>query len=272
MSITLRQTHAPDQHLDLHEITPEKLADTSPGDIARLPLQVGNRRYPLGELFSVECDHDAADRLTLITLNPGIARIGAGMTRGELLVEGDAGDLLGAGMSGGRIEVRGGCGDYAGAGLSGGQLLIGADCGDHLGGPQAGERRGQQGGLIHVRGNSGAFAGERMRRGLLLIEGDTGDCMGHRMIAGTLYCGGRAGELAGYGMRRGSLLLRRQPSTLPSTIVANGTQTLPFLTLLLRELARHVDDVAGVVERTPTVQRYVGDLACDGRGEILVLT
>lgn len=268
MSVTLRQTRSPDQRIDLQGLLPGRLADLSEADIGRLPWSVGNRRYPLGELFSIEVNGGDTDRLVLVPLDGRIDRVGAGLDSGSLVVEGDAGDLVGAGMTGGSIRVTGSIGAYGGSAMRGGEVLIEGDSGDHLGGPTGGRRLGQQGGLLRVRGKVGACAGERMRRGLLLIEGDSGERLGHRMIAGTLYCGGSTGELAGYAMRRGTLLLRAEPASFPCTFADNGRQALPFLPLLFRELRRLLltDDSL----QTP-VRRFVGDLACDGRGEILVL-
>lgn len=272
MSVTLRQNQATTQHLDLRGILPQRLHAMTEDEIRCLPLQLGNRRIPLAETFSVEREAENDDLLTLIPLGNRMDFVGAGLRDGQIIVRGDAGDYAGRAMLGGSLTIQGNAGDFAGSGLSGGSLTVHGSAGDRVGAPAAGERRGQQGGFIHIRGGAGSRAGERQRRGILLIEGDAGDLLGHRMIAGTAYVGGHVGEMAGYGMRRGSLLLRQTPENLCETIRYNGRHRLPFLRLLLDDLQRlsngAVEDAGG----TPDVQRYLGDLACDGRGEILVLT
>jgi formylmethanofuran dehydrogenase subunit C len=252
-------------------ILPETLRDLAHDEICKLPLFAGNRRYPLGELFEVSIEEPADNMLYLVPMDARLDAVGSGQTTGNIVVRGGVGNLAGAGMRGGTITIGGDAGDHAGAAMAGGRLLIEGSSADFTGGPLPGERRGQHGGVICVRGNAGRRAGERQRRGLLLIDGDAGALLGHRMIAGTLYCGGQAGELAAYGMRRGTLLLRKPALSWPGTLADNGRQALPFLTLLLRE----VDSILGkdsVLARGPSqVHRHVGDLACDGRGEVLIL-
>lgn len=272
MSVTLRQIRSPDQRIDLSGLLPGRLCGMAVADIGRLPLYLGRRRYPLAELFSVELADGEADTLVVVPGNGHIDHIGTALDGGHIRVEGDAGDFTGSAMRGGSIAVRGNIRDQGGAGMRAGMLTIGGDAGDRLGAPNAGETRGQQGGVIHVRGSVGACAGERMRRGLLLIEGDAGARAAYRMIAGTLYVAGQVGELAGYGMRRGTLLTHRPPRSLPGTMADNGEQHLPFLPLLLKDLAAHVGDERHLLAaQEPRAQRYLGDLANDGRGEILVL-
>ena len=271
MSVTLRQLHQADQRIDLRGVLPANLAGLNAQEIGAMPLHLGNRRHPLSELFAVEIDTRDTDLLTVVPADGRIDYIGAGLQGGRIEVTGDAGDLLGAGMTGGGIRVSGNVGDNAGSAMRAGELQIDGNAGNSLGGPVGGGRLGQQGGLIRVLGTVGECAGERMRRGMLLIDGDGGDRLGHRMIAGTVYCGGRTGVLTGYAMRRGTLILRRAPGSLPSTFADNGRQPLPFLALLRRELARLTHGQSDLGDSMADVQRYVGDLAYDGHGEILIL-
>ncbi|MCB1632203.1 MAG: formylmethanofuran dehydrogenase subunit C [Pseudomonadales bacterium] len=271
MSVTLHQLRNPDQHIDLRGILPQTLAGLSADAIRQLPLYAGNRRHPLGELFEVAIDEADSDTLRIVPMDGRLDHVGAGQASGSIEVAGSVGDLAGAGMRGGVLRISGSAGDHAGAAMAGGRLQIDGDSGDFTAAPLPGERRGQHGGIIRVRGNTGCCAGERMRRGLLLIEGDAGERLGHRMIAGTLYCGGQAGELAGYGMRRGTLLLRAPARTWPGSLADNGQQVLPFLVLLLREVDGLLGNGSALSRGACRVQRYVGDLACAGCGEILIL-
>ena len=148
--------------------------------------------------------------------------------------------------------------------------VITGDAGDYLTAPPAGERIGLHGGWVQVKGRAGKRAGECMRRGTLVLEGDAGPYLGCRMIAGTLFAGGLVGGRAGHGMRRGTMLLRRIPEGLPSTFNYNGRHRLGFLALLLGDLAQQLEGTHAVPDKVIAVDRYVGDLACDGRGEILI--
>ena len=78
-------------------LTPDQLAGKSAADIARLPVQHGNRQEPLGEFFTV--GGDANDQQVVIEGDCGRVKwIGAGMTAGRLMVEGNAGMHLGSEM------------------------------------------------------------------------------------------------------------------------------------------------------------------------------
>jgi formylmethanofuran dehydrogenase subunit C len=90
------------------------------------------------------------------------------------------------------------------------------------------------------------------------------------MTAGTVAVAGHCGEKAGFNMRRGTLLLAGEPASVPATFSDNGRQSLAFMTLLLRELSTVSDAFDGVQGAHPA-HRYLGDRACSGLGEILVL-
>jgi formylmethanofuran dehydrogenase subunit C len=55
---------------------------------------------------------------------------------------------------------------------------------------------------------------------------------------------------------------------LHATIQDCGTHTLPFLALLFQSFKAFSTKFNHI--KTQRVQRYAGDLACDGKGEILV--
>ena len=107
-----------------------------------------------------------------------------------------------------------------------------------------------------------------MRRGLILIEGNAGDYCGSRMIAGTIGVLGELGQYTAFNMRRGTLLLNNLPS-LHATIQDCGTHTLPFLNLLFKSFKHYNTSFNNI--STQRVQRFVGDAAYKGNGEILVL-
>jgi formylmethanofuran dehydrogenase subunit C len=151
--------------------------------------------------------------------------------------------------------------DYIGYKMSRGSITIQGDAGDFLG-------ASLQKGTIICQGNAGDRVGDQMRRGLILIDGNAGDYVASRMIAGTIGIYGKVGNYIGFNMKRGTLLLTQKPK-LHATMQDCGTHTLPFLALLFasfKPLASTFNKV-----QSQRVQRFGGDLACGGNGEILLL-
>ncbi len=265
LTLRLRQPLA--QCVDMSPFTPERLQGKRADEIARTPLWLGNRQLECGDLFAI--DGRDAERIVIESESERLDRIGAGMSRGSIRVEGHAGAYLGIAMRGGSLEVSGNAGIAAGCAMHGGALTIDGDAGDFLGGALTGERQGMRGGLLRVRGRAGDRAGDLMRRGTILIEGDCGDYGASRMVAGSLVVLGRCGAHTGWGMRRGTLLSTSEPHSLPITFNDNGLHSLSFLSLLCHSLAEQT----GLVElrdRGARVRRWLGDLSCGGQGEILV--
>lgn len=267
LTLTLRSQ--PRQRLDVSLLTPGHLQTLTAPAIAALPLWLGRRQTTVGDLFEITGDAAA----TVVFRNTGdrLDGIGSGMTAGAIIVEGHAGLYAGRGMSGGTITVQGDCGAYAGAVMQGGVLRIEGAAGDHLGGVPAGERIGMTGGVITVRGRAGERAGDRMRRGLILIEGDVGAYCASRLIAGTMITLGQVGAGAGFAMQRGTLLCQQMPAALPASFCLNGVRDLNFLPLLVGSLA-DLDRRYAALPKQARVTRYVGDRACGGLGELLILS
>lgn len=267
LTLTLRER--PAQCLDLSALTPDKLQALSAAEVARLPLLLGNRACALSDMFAIGGDDPG--HLVIANACDRLDHIGAGMTSGILDVEGDAGHYLGRALRGGAIRVHGNCGAYAGAGMAGGRIEVSGTTGDFLGSAMVGDRVGMRGGVIVVGGRAGDRVGDRMRRGLILLGGGAGDDCASQMIAGTIVVLGELGCHTGAQMRRGTLLLERPPASLPATFNANGAHDLPFLALLLKSV-QEIDGRFGALrQRGIRVQRWVGDRACGGLGEILVI-
>ena len=151
--------------------------------------------------------------------------------------------------------------NFIGHKMSHGNIIIERDCGDFLGAQM-------QGGTIVCKGNAGDRVADLMRRGLILIDENAGDYCGSRMLAGTIGVYGGIGKYAGFGMKRGTLLLKNQPN-LHATIQDCGIHTLPFLALLFQSFGILPSKFSSI--KSQRVQRFAGDLACNGNGEILVL-
>lgn len=257
----------PAQRLDLSPLTPDRLAGLETATIEAITLHTTRQAVTVGDVFRVH----PGDAGTIV-IEGGSARfdrIGAAMSQGSLLVEGDAGQQAGRLMTGGRLTIRGHAGDRAASGLQGGVLEINGDAGDFLAGPLAGERTGMRGGVLLVRGRAGTRAGDRLRRGLVIVEGDAGEYAGSAMVAGTLVVCGAAGALPGILMRRGTIVLG-QTSVLAPSFIAAARADLVFTALLARAVAPFSARAAACV--LAAGGRYLGDMATLGKGEIFVST
>jgi formylmethanofuran dehydrogenase subunit C len=265
--LTLRSR--PAQRVDLSPLTDKPLAGRSPGDIATLALPSGNRTVQLGDLFEVAGTPGA--EIEIRNSCDQLDRIGAGLTDGRVVVQGNAGAYLGVRLAGGTIVVNGSTGGWTASGMTDGLIQVTGNAGDFLGGAIPGDHQGMKGGTVVVGGNAGARTGDRMRRGTLLIEGNTGDYVASRMVAGTIAVWGTTGQFPGLAMRRGTLLLRRPPAELLPTFNDCGQYPLNFLTLLARAWRGLPGKFATLPDGGFPVRRYMGDLANGGRGEMLVM-
>ncbi len=243
-AVVLRAKAPPPFPVDLAVLHPARLAGQEAAAIERMPLG----RLHVGDLFAVAAGDTAA--LVIEGGSPLFEGIGAFMQTGSLLVEGDAGAFAAAEMAGGRVEIRG-------------------DAGDCLAAARADGRRGMTGGTVVVRGRAGAEAGASLRRGVVVVEGDAGARAALGMIAGTLAICGTAGPHAGVLMRRGTLLLGTPLPAPPAGFVAGRLAADGvFLALLARALQPLSPLAAG--RAAAVEQRWLGDLAALGRGEMLL--
>jgi len=263
---TLTLKLQPAAPLEADAITPDNFQGKPAAAIARLPVMHGNEPALLGDFFEV--DGDGSEE---IVLNGDLGRvkgIAARMTRGRVIIQGDAGMHLGAEMRGGEVRVLGNAGDWAGAEMGGGIIRIRGNAGHGLGGAYRGSRRGMNRGLIIVEGSAGNEVGALMRRGLIAVGGDVGDFAGAFMIAGSIFVFGKLGLRAGAGLLRGSIVTFQPAELLPT--YRYGCRYRPdFLNLAFQELRR---EGLSIPEgpATGTYQRYSGDFNRSGKGEILI--
>lgn len=256
------------QHaLNCSTLTPSNLSNRSATEIASTLLQYGKTQLRADEVF--EINGDDAQNIHFKNASSKLDYLGANMSSGNIILEGDAGAYLGYGLTKGEIHCLGNTEAFAACNMAGGLLKIDGNTGDFLGGASAGLRKGMRGGTVLVKGNAGERVGDQMRRGLILIEGDVGNYCGSRMIAGTIGVMGNIGKYAGFNMQRGTLLFKNVPK-LHATIQDCGMHTLPFLSLLFKSFEKY--DTKFSRFNTQRVQRYVGDVACNGNGEILVIS
>lgn len=264
---TLRLREPPSCPLDLAPLSPESLLGKSEAERAAVPLRLGNRAVPAGELFSFHPGPGEEGALVLEGTTELCDRIGAGLGAGTIRVVGDAGAEVGLAMRGGRIEIEGRVGELAAAEAEGGFLRIRGSAGPRLAGALPGGG-GARGVAVLVEGDCGPMAAQGMRRGLVIVLGGCGSHLGFALRGGTVLVRGPGGPGAGTAMRRGSLLLLDSSIEPGATFADAGRHELLWLAVL----AKHLTGL-GLPGLLPSrrVRRFLGDLADLGKGEILVL-
>jgi formylmethanofuran dehydrogenase subunit C len=264
-ALTFELKSVPDQRLDLSPLTPEGLHGLGRKDIEA--LAIGTTRIPLtvGDAFKVKGKD--ASKIVFAGTDGRCDKIGAGMTEGTIVVDGDAGAYLGAGMKKGDIEVKGSAGVLAGASMAGGTIAISGHAGERAGGVYVGETLGMRGGVLTIGRNAGSLLGERMRRGLVVVGGDAGDYAGGRMVAGTILFKRGVGANAGFGLRRGTLIFAKEPKDLLPTFGDCGVLEFDYLRLLERWLRTN----GKPAKLGARARRLIGDMSVLGKGEILIL-
>jgi formylmethanofuran dehydrogenase subunit C len=253
--------------LDTEGLTPDRLARLPESAIAHLPVWRGRERLQVGDVFTVRGGH-----ATTVIVEGGSAHVhglGAGMTDGTLIIDGDAGHFVAAGMGGGVVEVKGSIGDDGAVGMSGGVFEVVGNCGARVGGARPGASRGMTGGEIVVRGHAGDSVGAFCRRGLLAVAGDVGQAAAHGMIAGSLFVFGRTGRHPAQFNKRGSLVALGEISV-PETYRYACRYRPPHVRVTLLYLARRYGLAVDARHVGGHYRRYCGDRLTPGKGEILV--
>ncbi len=260
----------PRQPLDLSALTPDTLlaAGTS-REIARIELLLGSTKVNVGDLFSIKGENP--EDIELRRTTERITRVGARMSRGRITVKAHGGSYLGYGMKGGTIKVADNCGSWLGCDMNWGRIEVDGNAGDYIGAGTRDNMHGMRDGLITVWGNAGRRTGDRMRRGMVMIGGDAGDFTGVEMIAGTILILGKSGKLPGYGMKRGSIILGKRPGRIGSTLVDSGFLKMEYLRLFFKQLSRMGSRYRFFRNFGPEVRLYAGDIANNGKGELMVL-
>ncbi len=267
--LTLVLKRRPARPVDLSPLTPDRLAGKGVEEIQGIPLRSGNQTLSVLDLF--ELSGGEPETLVIRGGSERLVGIGTGMSAGIIEVHGRAGDYLGRELRGGTIRVRGSIGDAAAMGMRGGYIEVTGDAGSYLGAAEPGAAEGMSEGVVVIGGRAGDRIGDRMRRGVVVIRGDAGDYVGSRMRGGTIMVMGRTGRHPGLGMRRGTIVLGRRPAALSATFNSSGLLKMEFLRLLFRQLANSYRRLAFLRGLGPEAERFMGDQAYGGKGEVLVL-
>ncbi|HMR64291.1 MAG TPA: formylmethanofuran dehydrogenase subunit C [Anaerolineae bacterium] len=252
--------------LEAEVISPDLISELPQADILKQPVFLGNRQFSLGDFFEVEGEY--SDCLELYGDLTRVKWLGRGMTRGSIVIHGNAGMHLGAYMAGGTITVHGDSGDWLGAEMSEGRIRVHGKAGGQVGAAYRGSKMGMQGGEILVDGSAGIEVGMRMRRGLICIQGRVGDFAGLQMKGGTLFLFGRTGIRTGAWMTRGTIVAFEPLPLLPTFIYA-----CTYNPTFLRFYLNHLQNLAVPFPEyswSGLYERFTGDTSGLGKGEILV--
>lgn len=266
--LTFRLSAAPDERLDLSQLTPETLSAIPVADVPRLIIGTSKRGLTVGDVFKVS--GTPGDSVVIEGGSRLFDYVGAKLKQGTIIVEGEAGMSAGRLMRGGSLEIRGDAGAWLASCLAGGIVTVKGSAGSYVGGQQAqaGDKFGMTGGIVVIEGDVGDRAGERMRRGTIVVRGSCGANAGSRMIGGTIWAERGFGAAPGLLMRRGTLIGAAVESMLP-TFADSGMHDLVVLRILSRYLSTTLGPLAPRAI-TGGVHKYAGDLATIGKGEILI--
>ncbi len=252
--------------LEAEVLAPDVLAGKSHDEVRALPVVLGKRQYRVDDFFDVE--GEGSDELEIQGDVGRVKWIGRGMTRGRITVHGDAGMHLGAHMRGGTIEVAGDASDWVGAEMAGGLIHVHGNAGGQIGAAYRGSQKGMREGTILIGGTAGLEVGMRMRRGVIAVRGRVKDFAGLQMKGGTIVLLGGAEIRTGAWMVRGTIV-SLMPLPLLPTFAYAATYNPVFLRLYARYLRRFGFDLPDAGP-AGSYQRYTGDTAVPGKGEILI--
>jgi len=256
--ITLQPKHAFKFPIEGEFISPDLFAEKTAKEIATLQIWEGNRKRPLGDLFKIEHETTSSSEEFTIRIRGDLSqirRIGAKMSMGKIIVEGDAGMHLGEEMIGGVITVTGNADSWAGSLMKNGIIEIKGDAGDYIGASYRGSTQGMSGGKIVIHGNAGYEVGCFMRKGVIKVYGNVGKFAGIHMRNGTIFIQGNSEGRAGAQMIDGKIVVCGYiPSVLPTFTIDD---------------IRPKVKVNGEKVEGP-FYRFIGDLADEGNGKLFV--
>ena len=264
--ITLTLKEPPAVPLEAEMITPDVMATLTNGGIRALPVHLGKRQRRVDDFFDVE--GAASDELEIRGDATKVKWIGRGMTRGRVTIAGNAGMHLGAYVKGGTIEVSGNASDWLGGEMSGGLIRVRGNAGGQVGAAYRGSLSGMTDGTIIVDGTAGLEVGMRMKRGIIAIGGPVRDFAGLQMKGGTLVVRKGAELRTGAWMLRGTII-----SLTPIQLLPTFSSASTYNPTFLRLYARHLLTLGFAMpyeDRDGAYERYTGDAAVPGKGEILI--
>ena len=266
MSLHLKLHTQPEVPLEADCICPDKIQSLKDSEISSMIVFHGNRQVKLGEFFDCKGEFDG-EIIIDGDLN-NVKHVGASMTFGKIIIEGNIGLHAGAAMQGGEIIIEGNAADWLAAEMQGGKITVKGNAGHMTGSGYRGSTVGMQGGEIFIHGNVKNETGHVMRRGLIVVGGDSGDFTGVNMIAGTIIVLGNMGIRTGAGMRRGSIICFNEAEILP-TFTRNCVYKPSFIKFYINYLEKNGFSIDSSYTNG-TFERWSGDSIELNRGEVLL--
>jgi formylmethanofuran dehydrogenase subunit C len=264
--ISLILKERPAVPLEAEVLAPDMLAPLKNTEVRALPVFLGKRQCRVDDFFDVV--GDGSDDIEIGGDTGRVKWIGRGMTKGRIQVVGNAGMHLGAYMKGGEIEVTGDASDWVGGEMRGGRIRVGGNAGGQIGAAYRGSLSGMNGGSILIEGAAGTEIGMRMKRGIIAVRGPVRDFAGLQMKGGTIVLMGGAEMRTGAWMQRGTIIALKSVTLLPTFSAACAYNPV-FVNLY----AKHLQGLGFSIPYLPEdggYQRFVGDSAVPGKGEVLV--
>jgi len=188
-------------------INPDAFQDKTVEEISAFTVWEGNKEKKLSDLFKIEQTPQETPNITINGDASEVRRIGLGMKKGEIVINGNVGMHLGEKMSGGKITVNGDAGGWAGSQMRGGLIEINGNASDYLASPYRGSDAGMRGGKIIVHGSIGADSAVCMNGGTITIDGGAGQFLGFRMRDGAVRVGENCSTRVGTNMIGGKIIV-----------------------------------------------------------------
>jgi methylamine---glutamate N-methyltransferase subunit B len=163
--------------------------------------------------------------------------LAAGLSNGEVVVRGTAGDYVGVLNSGAQITVTRNAGNYAADNMTAGTLIIEGSAGYGVG-------QYCYGGTVVVKGNAGDFTGTMNKGGAIIIGGDVGTDAGTYMLKGDLVVVGNAGNNFANCLIRGTIYIHGNWASL-----GHNTRVEPLTEEDISKLRAYLNTYA--IEATP---------------------
>jgi len=264
--LVLRLKEQPSVPLEAEVLSPDVLSGLDRDRVRALPIYLGKRQLRLEDFF--EIDGDASDEIEVHGDLSKVKWIGRGMTKGHIRVIGNMGMHLGAYMKGGSIEVSGNASDWVGGEMTGGTIHIRGNAGGQTGSAYRGSTSGMSGGSILIEGSAGIELGMRMKRGLIAVRGPVRDFAGLQMKGGSIFLMSGAELRTGAWMMRGTIV-----SMQPLRLLPTFAPACTYNPTILNVYANHLRKCGFTLPHNVSegcYQRYIGDAAIPGKGEILV--
>ena len=126
--------------------------------------------------------------------------LAAGLNRGNIVINGNAGDYTAALNDGATITINGSVGKFLADNMTKGTIIVNGNAG-------YGAAVYCYGGIVVARGNAGDFLGALNKGATILIEGNAGNDIGTYMVGGEIIVVGNVGKNVGNWFIRGSIFV-----------------------------------------------------------------